>query len=131
MASMHLSYSIDPKAGIVTMEYTGDPTFEEWASTLDAVLHDPAFRQGYGILLDRSRLTKLAETEYIKRVAEYVLAHASQLGDSRVAQLVASGRGAYGMARMLQLLLGDLSDRVHAFTDREAALIWLRATRTS
>jgi hypothetical protein len=126
---IHISFSIDTEAGIVTLDYTGDPSFGEWASTMDAVLRDAAFRTGYGILIDRSRLKKIPETQYIRRVVEYVRAHESLFGDSRVATLVSS-TGAYGMARMSQILLDDSTARVKAFTDRAAALKWLHDAGT-
>ena len=124
-----ISFSIDTTAGIVTLEYTGDPSFNEWASTMDVVLHDAAFRPGYGLLLDRSQLTTAPEPHYIQRVVEYVQVHESQLGGSRVATLVNS-LAAYGMARMAEILLDDTTETVRVFYDRVKALEWIRRADT-
>jgi hypothetical protein len=127
--NIHISFSIDTKAGIVTLDYSGDPSFDEWASTMEAVLRDAAFRTGYGILIDRSHLKTIPETQYIRRVVEYVQSHESLLGDSRVAILISS-IGAYGMVRMSQILFDDLTGKTQAFTDRAAALKWLHDVGT-
>jgi len=127
--NIHIAVSIDTKAGIVTLEYTGDTSFDEWASTMDAVLRDAAFRTGFGILIDRSHLTAIPETQYIRRVVEYVQANKSLLGDSRVAILISS-TGAYGMVRMSQILFDDSTGKTQAFTDRVAALKWLHDAGT-
>ena len=121
---MPLSHSIDTTAGIVTLHYAEDPPFEVWAAAMDAVLRDPAFRPGYGLLMDRSRLTTAPEREYIVGVVDYVQRHASQLGGGRVATLV-NRPAAYGMARMAQLLLDDTPQATRVFTELSEALAWL------
>jgi len=50
---MKLSYSIDPVAHVVEFHYTGSLDFAEWSAVMEAILADPAFRQGYGFLTDR------------------------------------------------------------------------------
>lgn len=123
---MPLAFAIEATAGIVTLTYTGDPSFDEWASTMDEVLQDPAFRPGYGLLLDRTQLTRAPDAEYIQRVVQYMRTHAPQLGGGRVANLVSSDV-AYGMARMAQTLLDRSSGTGQVFRDRAEALKWLQA----
>ncbi len=126
---MPLSYSIDVTTEVVTFHYVSDPPFSEWASTMDAVLRDSAFRHGYGFLLDRSQITTAAETEYIRRIVEYVRAHEHQLSSSRVAVLV-QGVAPYGMARMAQILLDQTKSDPQVFSSRDEALEWLSSGRT-
>lgn len=123
---MPIAFAIDATAGIVTLTYTEAPSFDEWASTMDEVLQDPAFRPGYGLLLDRTRLTRAPDAEYIQQVVQYVRAHATRLGGGRVANLV-SENAAYGMARMAQTLLDRSPDTGQVFRDRAEALKWLGA----
>src|SRR5580698_6000254 len=60
----------------VRVVYQTQPSFEEWKATIKAVLEDPRFQRGFGILLDRSRILKPATSEYMNRLVDFVDRHA-------------------------------------------------------
>ena len=54
---MNITYSIDKILCIVTLNYTGNPDFDEWANTMRAVFRDPNFEPGFSVILDRRLVT--------------------------------------------------------------------------
>jgi hypothetical protein len=121
---MPVTYSIDEAAHLVTLHYTGDTTFDEFASTMREVFLDPRYRLGLRFLVDR-RIADVPTTSYIQRGTAFLTAHRAELTGSRWA-VVVSNTTAYGMARMGQTM-GE-SDAVDAgvFTGIDEALAWLQ-----
>ena len=120
---MNITYSIDKILRIVSLTYTGNPDFDEWADTMRAVFSDPSFEPGFSIIMDRRLVTSAPETNYIEKIAAFTKAHPIELGKCRTA-VVVSGAASYGMGRMSQALLDD-TENIQIFTDIEEAKGWL------
>jgi len=117
-----LAYEIDPRAGRVHVTYGTQPTFDQWAATMERIIGDPQYETGFGFLLDRSRVTRPASTDYIHRMVNFIESCADRNGDARWALLVVD-LGSFGMARMAELL--SLSGKIRAFFIMEEAKTWL------
>ena len=124
---MNITYSIDNNLCVVTLKYTGDPDFDEWANTMRAVFRDPSFEPGYCFIMDRRLVTTPPTTKYIERIAGFSKSHPNELGNCFTA-VVVSGMASYGMGRMSQALLGD-TEHTEIFTDIEEAKQWLNSQR--
>jgi len=120
----NFSYSIDPMNHIVEFDFTGSPSFEEWASVIYAVLSDRSFQSGYGFLSDRRGITDIPTTEYVRSVIRFLRGQCTAIGARRWGILV-SGTASYGMARMAQELGHDLPFPIEVFTDEAKARRWL------
>ena len=120
---MNITYSIDKILRIVSLNYTGDPDFDEWANTMRAVFRDPNFEPGFSFILDRRLVTNAPETDYIEKIVAFSKAHPIELGKCRTAVIV-TGPASYGMGRMSQALLDD-TENTQIFTDIEEAKRWL------
>jgi hypothetical protein len=121
---MNITYSIDKILRIVTLIYTGNPDFDEWATTMRDVFRDPGFRPGFSFILDRRLVTVAPSTDYIKKIANFIKGHPIELGKCFTA-LVVSEIASYGMGRMSQGFLSDV-EHVQVFKDIEEAKQWLR-----
>jgi len=124
----NFSYSIDPMNDIVEFDFTGSPSFEEWASVMRAVLSDRSFQSGYGFLSDRRGITNIPTTEYVRSVIRFLRGQCTAIGARRWAILV-SDTASYGMARMAQELGDDLTFPIDVFTDEAKARRWLSEGR--
>jgi len=124
----NFSYSIDLMNHIVEFDFTGSPSFEEWASVVYAVLSDQSFQSGYGFLSDRRGITDIPTTEYVRSVIGFLRGHYTAIGARRWAILV-SDTASYGMGRMTQQLGHELPFPIEVFTDEAKARRWLSEGR--
>jgi hypothetical protein len=120
---MNITYSIDKILRIVTLNYTGNPDFDEWANTMRAVFRDPNFEPGFSLILDRRLVTTAPETDYIEKIVAFAKTHSIELGKCRTA-VVVTGDASYGMGRMSQALFDD-TENTQIFTDIKEAKRWL------
>lgn len=124
---MNVTYSIDKILRIVSLSYTGNPDFDEWSNMMCAVFHDPSFEPGFSFIMDRRFATTAPTTDYIKKITAFSKNHPIELGTCRTA-VVVTEMNSYGMARMSQALLDDISD-TRIFTDIEEAKQWICSPR--
>ncbi len=120
-----LSYEIDESRQEVRVTYLKQPSFEEWAATMEAILADSRYRAGFGFLMDRRSIAKPASTTYMRRLVQFVSSHRPQSGAARWA-LVVSDVASFGMARMAEGL--DEFETIRAFREIESARSWLAST---
>jgi len=122
----HFKYSIDPVTDVIEFDFTGSPSFEEWAATINAVLSDQSFHLEYGFLSDRRGIADIPTTEYVRSVIRFLRGRCAAIGVRRWAILVSKGdQASYGMARMAQQLGNDLPFPIEVFTDEAKARGWL------
>ena len=120
-----LTYEIDENLRQVRVTYLEQPSFEEWARTMKAILADDRYAPGFGFLMDRRSIEKPASTAYMQRLVQFVDLHRPQSGAARWA-LVVGDVASYGMARMAEGL--DASETIRAFREIESARSWLAST---
>jgi hypothetical protein len=120
---MSPSFTIDLPRRLVYVGYHDQPAFQEWAETMDNILHTPGFEDGFDFLLDRSAVTEAASPQYAEAVVRYLQTHQPLLARSRWAVVVQNDLN-FGMTRMLHGLAGFI-DTAAVFRDRQAAEEWL------
>lgn len=121
---MPILHAIDEAAGIVTVTGEGDVSHKEDLACFSAVLGDPAYRAGMGLLLDYRTRKSVATTEQVKEFVEAGAKLREALGDSRLA-VVVSEEIAYGMSRMYSMLAEGESIPTRSFRDVDEAMRWL------
>jgi len=119
-----LEYEIDLARRCVVVTYHHQPTFAEWAETMEFIFGDPKYEPGLGMLMDRRFLLAPATTEYIRRLVAFIEANHGRTAGARWALLVAD-IGSYGMARMAEQL--GRGHSIRSFRVWEGALAWLAA----
>jgi CheY-like chemotaxis protein len=92
-----------------------------------AIFADPAYRPGFGFLIDR-RAAVPPESDDVRRMVGFIGRHRPQISGSRWA-FVTSGPADYGMARMVQALASDHPTTLLIFETPAAALAWLLAVQ--
>ena len=121
---MPILHEIDEAAGTVTVTGEGDITHEEDLACFGAVLGNPAYRPGMGLLLDYRKRSSVATTDQVKEFVEAGAKLREALGDSRLA-VVVSEEIAYGMSRMYSMLAESESVPTRSFRDIGEAMHWL------
>jgi hypothetical protein len=100
-------------------------TLEEWMRSVDALLADPDYTPGMGVLHDRRRIANSPSSQEVSAAVAFIEARASAVGNARWA-LVASSTAGYGMDRMAQMLLQGTSVTLRVFHELGEAEDWVR-----
>ena len=103
---MAISWEI--KGGLVWVESIGDSGVDERISTIDAILEDPAYRSGMGLIYDVRRRTSVPEAVEVQQTVSYLASRGKEIGRSRWA-LVVNTEAGFGMGRMAGALLESTS----------------------
>jgi hypothetical protein len=117
-------YVIDKEAGILYRTLTGVVTTDELLESFDEALRDPDYRPGMHMLTDMRGVTTTAHKADVARVAAYVKSHVEEIGPLKVA-VVAPTDASFGLIRMLQAHLGDVSIELSVFREMREAEDWL------
>jgi hypothetical protein len=123
VTSASIAYSIDARAQLVLVEYRANAGFEDWASTMEAILADPAYRPGFSFLVDRCHASA-PTTADLHRMINFIGDRAGRFADSRWA-IVTYSPADFGMARMTEVLAKDHPTTIRVFSDRDHGLRWL------
>jgi hypothetical protein len=121
---MNLISSIDEHAGLVRIRYLGEPSFDEWAECMRAIVGDPRFRPGFSFLSDRRGIPALS-TGFVRLCVDFLSGYSEEVGGSRWAVVIDSP-AAYGMMRVAQVLASEVTSHIEIFTDIDEAEAWLR-----
>ena len=121
---MAIVATVDPALRIGIMRYDGNASVEEWQSALDAILADPSYQPGFGILVDRRKATSAQTADFIRQTAAHIEKNLPRLTGSRWAAVVTEP-AQYGMIRMGQVLADSWPITVEIFDDVEVARAWL------
>ena len=120
---MSYTWTIDPHRGRATVIGTGAPTIVETEAAVLQLAHDPAFRPGYGVLLDVRDMTYIpswADAQAYQRL--FTGLRTTYTGGIA---LVVRGTAPYGVARMLSVMFGFIGVQLGAFTELGEATAWL------
>jgi hypothetical protein len=121
---MSFSYTIDASRGLVVFQPTALPTLAELEQVLDRLLADPAFRPGYGVLVDRRNLTTEPDAEYARQGILAIASRRARFGDTRWASLT-SHLATYGIGRIAEAYADNRDLPYRVFTHEGEALAWL------
>jgi hypothetical protein len=116
-----VTYAIDPEKKLVLSRIWGPATESEVLEHNRQLRHDPLFDPSYQQLADMSGVTELLVPT--STVRETALDSFFSPGVRRA--FVATGDGAFGMARMFALHAESLGQVVEVFRDRGEAERWL------
>ena len=122
---MSFRYHIDPDAGMLHVVGEGPVTQAERLETMRSWLGHPDFRPDLDTLCDFSRATSPPSLAELREIVALINRHAAAVGNKKLA-MIATTPMAFGAARQFQALAESGPITVHVFTDREAALTWLR-----
>jgi len=120
---MSYTWTIDTRRGRATVVGTGAPTIAETEAAVLGLAADPAFRPGYGVLLDVRDMTYIpswADAQAYQRL----FAGLRTTYTGGIALLV-RGTAPYGVARMLSVRLGFVGVQLGAFLEPGEATAWL------
>jgi hypothetical protein len=117
--SLYVEFDVQHRS--VRVVYQTQPSFEQWKTTMMAMLGDPRFQPGFGILLDRSRLLKPATSDYMSRLVDFIEQRAPEI-DARWA-IVTSDLASFGMGRKAEISASRAN--IRTFKDRASAELWL------
>jgi len=124
---MSFSYQIDPDAGLLTVIGEGVVTQPERLAAMRAWLSDPAFRPGLDTLCDFSAAVSTPTLAELIEIADFIKLHTESIGATKLA-VVAPRPVTFGAVRQFEALVAFDPIQVEIFSDRDAALAWLRAS---
>jgi hypothetical protein len=120
---MSYTWTVDTRRGRATVVGTGAPTILETESAVLRLSRDPAFRTGYGVLLDvrdMSYIPSWADAQSYQRLfADLRTTYSGGIA------LVVRGTAPYGVARMLSVMFEFVGVKLGAFTELNEATAWL------
>ncbi|MEW6221658.1 MAG: hypothetical protein AB1634_19290 [Thermodesulfobacteriota bacterium] len=123
---MGSSFEIDPEKGLILSSYWGEVKADEILAHIRAVHADPRFRKGMHSLADFSQARIAdADLEAIFRFTDVVKDEVQHVRGSCRWALVVPDTGNRSLARLFQLMGGDLMITVEIFDNRPEALAWL------
>jgi hypothetical protein len=123
-----VSTEIDTKAGVVVHTVSGRLTAAAVTATLRALIDNPEFQPGMGIVWDLRRGTVVGlRADEIKGVVYYVANRVEARGQGPLA-IVASQGADYGLGRMFAAYAERIGIERRVFRDLEEAIHW--ASRT-
>ena len=123
-----VSTKIDAKAGVVVNTVSGKLTAAAFTATLRALIDNPEFQPGMGIVWDLRRGTVIGlKADEIKGVVYYVANRVEARGRGRLA-IVVSQDVDYGIGRMFAAYAEQIGIERRVFRDLEEAVHW--ASRT-
>lgn len=114
---------IDSVNNIATLRQIN--TIEVFEGVLNALVTDPAFKPGMGLLADRRNLAAPTTSE-LKRYIELVRRYKPQLGTCPWA-VVTGDMANFGMVRMGSTLGSFVGIKSEVFKTEEEALEWLKS----
>lgn len=125
MTSVPVSYRLDPAAGIVRVEVSGRPGFDEETGIYRLFRRDPAYRPGMPILVDDRGREAAADLAEVRALGDVVRHSPANLTGIRCALLVASDLQ-YGMSRVWAARVAPSGLVVEVFRSELEALDWLQ-----
>jgi hypothetical protein len=123
---MPVSWRIEE--GVAFLESDEMSTVEDWKIAIEALVADPAWVPGTGLVHDRRRLRRTPDPREVRAAVDYVGAKQAVLGRARWAIVVSSPAG-YGMARVGEALLDASHIMLRTFYDLDSAEAWVRGAR--
>ncbi len=122
---MPITYSIDPKLGVIFTTAWDVLTVEELFEHKRKLAADPDFKPGMVELSDVRQITELDVTpEGIGRFVAQDTISAEKLRDYKLA-IIVSQEVVFGMARMYEMMTEQNVSNVAVFRDLEEAKTWL------
>lgn len=122
---MPVSWRIETE--LVWLESSAQATLDEWREALEAVLADPRYRPGMGLVHDRRKLAWVPTTEQVTAATNHIAGRSMAIGKARWG-LVVAGAAGFGMGRMAEILLERTSVTLGVFRDLDEAEAWVRDT---
>jgi hypothetical protein len=124
-SAAELLYRIDDAARLARVRISGDTDFDAFVVAFGALLDDPAFRPGYGLIVYRRAPESRPDVGTVYRIIQWIRSHAAELRERRSA-VVAEGPLAYGVSRLTSALVGAGGIALRVFGDAERAERWVR-----
>jgi hypothetical protein len=117
---MPFSFCVDESARVLHVQATGEVTDEEVVDLVDRLRREVAFVTGYPILCDCSRVTAVP-------ISSNLVVSLAMHGKMRTNFLavIAPRPGAFGLARMYQIISDPEDVRIRVFAEAGEAKVWL------
>ncbi len=123
-----LAYQIDEERGLVLITVDRQPSLEDWRATLDCLLGDQRFQEGFSVVTDR-RGVPPPEAEYVRSAIRSLADRFGGHPPMRWATVAPPGLVAFGMGRMAELVGESAGVTFRVFQTLEEAILWATTRR--
>jgi hypothetical protein len=125
---MSISYEIDPRSGVVRLQFRSEATFTRTIEVLHALANDPRLPETLDMLVDLRESPPLPDSAQLRTIVSELgrLGPELRLG---ACALVASSDSHYGMSRMFAVYAERAFAAVQVFREPAEAEAWLSANR--
>jgi hypothetical protein len=121
-----MTYGFDDSGRFAFFVADSEGGYAEWEAAMQAILADPRYGSGMGLLADH-RAQRSILREGIVRRGIFVERHRDVLAGGRCAVVTSPGFN-YGMARMAEVLMSGGAIEFGAFQGLDEARAWLTRT---
>lgn len=118
------SYKIYPKRDLVSIQWKGEPSIQDWYDVIERILGNPKYRRGMNFITSRGGPNGVT-TDYVREVLNVLERRAGRMTPTSLA-IVAPRPSDFGMARMMEILSETGAIVVRAFMRPRDAVIWLK-----
>ena len=120
------NYIIEPTRSLVRVVMLDSNTPAEIVDLCERILRDPAYRPGFGFLVDRRGLAKPPRADTIRALAAFAREYAPQLGPCRMAIVTTSATAQWWPWRTGATLLAHYARiTLELFDEYQAAEDWV------
>ncbi len=123
-----LAYEIDEQLGLVLVSMGRQPSLEDWLATLDALVQDPKWVDGFSVVIDRRSIPP-PEGDYVRNAIRAMADRFSGRAPMRWATVAPPGPVAFGMSRMAELVGESAGVAFRAFQSLDEAMAWATTRR--
>jgi hypothetical protein len=122
---MPFTYTIEPTVGLVRF-HPGEqlPSLKELEMVLDQLASDPAFRPGFGVLVERRHFDVEPDVTYVRGGISAIADRLGSFKQTRWASIT-THLASYGMGRMAEAYAENRGVLYRIFTDEAEAMDWL------
>ena len=119
------SFKVYPKRNLVSINWKGTPSVEDWYDVVERVIAHPDYRRGMNFLTARGGRQATVTPDYVRDVLAVLERRATYISPASFA-VVAAAPSDYGMARMMETLSDTATVVVRAFKRPREAMEWLK-----
>ena len=117
-------YEIDEQRNLVRLSFVGRIVMEDVVSHMHRLLSDGRFRKGLNTLFDLTGAELDVQSSEVWELSRFVESIQDVRGACRWA-VIASDDTHFGMARMFQMIAGEMMIKTEVFRNESDAMEWL------
>lgn len=123
-----LPYEVDEALGVVLVRLPRQPSLEEWIATIEALVCDARWSDGFSVITDR-RMLPAPDGQYVRSAIRAIADRFATRASMRWCTVAPPGALAFGMGRMAELVGESSGVTFRMFESLDEAMTWATTHR--